>query len=261
MIVAEQLAPYGRSIPKIYLACSMPSEERLQELTTFCRVAEVGFVAAAENLGERTHPGSVHPRLDSVRYIEDVRCRVAMFLAFQKKFRDELGLGIRKEGGRTDWISIDRPPDQPQWNATIHDGDSHCLLGVNLESAKRVFARIDMDRLANVQAQLPADVRCEISRVRFLGRNQRKWLPIRRAPAHMVADELDWLGSLAQTLDSGESLGYTVGFPLWARNEAASGHVHNEQLEAAYKVLKPLFEAISGRALDPVRDARPPLAS
>src|SRR5206468_485451 len=111
--------------------CSMPSEQRLQELTTFCRVAGVGFMGVSDEVRDPEEPGNINPRLNWVRYMEEVRCRVAMFMEFQKKFRDELRLAIRKDGAGNDWTSTDRPLDRPQWNATIHSGDAQCFLGVN----------------------------------------------------------------------------------------------------------------------------------
>ena len=169
-----------------------------------------------------------------------------MFLAFQEKFRDELRLGIRSEGGRTDWISTDHPLDRPQWNASINPDDPRCFLGVNVEKADRLFSSTDIHRLSDCMAQLPVDARCELSRVQFHGRRQRTWLPIRRAAARLVADELDGLANLVHTLDNRESLAYTVGFPLWGRNEAFSRQVHNARLDEAYKVLMPLYSAVGG---------------
>jgi hypothetical protein len=240
-IVAEQVTHFARNVPVIYLACSMPREEKLQDIMTFCRVASIGFLGVAEHVGDPTEPGTINPHLDWVRYMHDVRSRVVMFLEFEKKFGERFGSIL---GGRTDWISINRPQNQPQWNATIHPRDSHCFLGVNVENANRLFRVAAIDGLADCMARLPSAARCEIWRVRFLGRSQRVWLPVRRAPAQMVADELGWLSNLTRVLDAGESLAYTVGFPLWARDEVMSQHVHTERLDTAHEVLSPLYKMV-----------------
>jgi len=251
VIVADQLSHYARRTPKVYLACSMPGEPRLQEIRTFCRVAGVGLIACGfSGRAVDDPPTKTTLRLDREQYLKDVRCRVAMFLAFERKFRGELGMGIHPAGGRIDWISTDQPLDRPQWNSFINPDDPHCFLGVNFDNANRLFRTTDLADLSNSMARLPIEARCEVQRVQFLGRGQRTWLPIRRAGAHIIADELLGVASLVDTLGKGESLSFTVGFPLWRSNEAFSQRVHQRQLEEAYEVLKPLWSSVGGEALD-----------
>jgi len=242
-IVVEQLSHYVRSVPKIYLACSMPREERLQDFAAFCRVAGVGMLVAdglgAKCLGEAE--GDVNIRLDSVRY-KEVRCRVAMFLAFTDKFGPQL------LGGRMHFISTKTALDRPQWNTFLNPDDTSCYLGVNVDNASHMIATMNSAAIAIRMRELPSAARCEVTRVQFLSRSQRAWLPLRLAAASEVASELDWLARLTQTLGKGQSLSLTIGVPLWRRNEVLSRQLHKSRMDEAHKVLEPLYLAMGAKS-------------
>ena len=228
-----QLAMYSRSIPRLYFACSRPRDAQMAAFTDLCRLSGVGFVGID---GTQAHavepPSNISTRLDSARYL-DVRCRSALFCAFEDSF------GKNWRGGEN-WRSTPEPNDRVQWSAWMEPAESRCYLAANLENARRAFHKMEPAIFGRMVGDLPAEARSGVLKHRQFGLGRRATVPISLSSARDIAEEMTYFTMLANQLTGRETLAFWAGLPIWSSDEVLSRSRHRKRMERARAHLDPI---------------------
>jgi hypothetical protein len=237
-IANEQLGRYGRCVPKLYFACSVANPNQGEEFAILCRTAGVGFIGVGSAGADVKHrPRDIGPRLDWVRYMEEVRSRVALFLAFEDVF------GADQRRGQ-DWCATNEPTDRAQWGAFVDRAKGRCYLGVNVENSKRMLRKLDLSEIAKVLGALPRETKCQVWRHVFFGPGRRASMPLLMGTASMLAvGDLEHL----RRVSSEQAVGLWVGLPVWDCGDALGRALHCERIRKAGDVLKPLYVCMGGQ--------------
>jgi len=236
-IANEQLGRYARCVPKLYFACSVANAHQREEFAVLCRAAGVGFIGVGSAGADvKDPPRDIGSRLDWVRYMEEVRSRVALFLTFEDVF------GADQRRGQ-DWCWTNEPTDRAQWSAFVDRAEGRCYFGVNVENSKRMLRELDLSEIAKVLGALPRETKCQVWRHVYFGLGRRVSMPLLMGTASMLAvGELEHL----RRVSSKQTVGLWVGLPLWHCGDAWARALHGGRICEARDALKPLYLCMTG---------------
>ena len=236
-IANEQLGRYARCVPKLYLACSVGNAHQREEFAVLCRAAGVGFFGVGSGEPDVRKPRvEINSRFDWVRYMEEVRSRVALFLTFEDEFGAELRRG-------QDWRSTSESNDRAQWNAEVDRAEGRCYFGVNVENSRSILHERDLSEMAKVLGGLPRETKCVAWRQVFFGLGRGVRMPLLMGTASIFAvSELEHL----RRVSSKHAVSLWVGLPVWDCRDAFARALHRRRIREARDVLQPVYLCMSG---------------